>query len=77
MGFIRLRPACGALAISSKERVLALDPPDSPGPAKAGSSRGYDHTFSFGLYAPAGTPPADNQAASRGGGQKGLARRPR
>jgi tripartite-type tricarboxylate transporter receptor subunit TctC len=44
-----------ALAITSKNASPAI--PGLPGAAEAGLP-GYDHTFSFGLYAPAGTPPA-------------------
>ncbi len=54
MGFIkggRMR----ALAITAKTASPSI--PGLPGAAEAGLP-GYDHTFSFGLYAPAGTPPA-------------------
>ena len=54
MGFIkagRMR----ALAITAKNASASI--PGVPGAAEAGLP-GYDHTFSFGLYAPAGTPPA-------------------
>ena len=44
-----------ALAITSKNASAAI--PGLPGAAEAGLP-GYDHTFSFGLYAPTGTPPA-------------------
>jgi tripartite-type tricarboxylate transporter receptor subunit TctC len=54
LGFIkagRMR----ALAITSKNASPAI--PGLPGATEAGLP-GYDHTFAFGLYAPAGTPPA-------------------
>ncbi len=54
MGFIRAG-RMRALAITSKNASPAI--PGIPGAADAGLA-GYDHTFSFGLYAPAGTPPA-------------------
>jgi tripartite-type tricarboxylate transporter receptor subunit TctC len=54
MGFIRAG-RMRALAITSKNASPSI--PGLPGAAEAGLP-GYDHTFSFGLYAPAGTPPA-------------------
>ncbi len=54
MGFIR-SGRMRALAITSKNASPAI--PGLPGAGEAGLP-GYDHTFSFGLYAPAGTPPA-------------------
>ena len=54
MGFIR-GGRMRALAITSKDASPAI--PGLPGAAEAGLP-GYDHTFSFGLYAPAGTPAA-------------------
>jgi tripartite-type tricarboxylate transporter receptor subunit TctC len=54
MGFIR-SGRMRALAITSKNASPAI--PGLPGAGEAGLA-GYDHTFSFGLYAPAGTPPA-------------------
>lgn len=54
MGFIR-GGRMRALAITSKNASPAI--PGLPGAAEAGLP-GYDHTFSFGLYAPAGTPAA-------------------
>ena len=54
MGFTRAG-RMRALAITSKNASPAI--PGLPGAAEAGLP-GYDHTFSFGLYAPAGTPPA-------------------
>ncbi len=66
MGFIkagRMR----ALAITSKAASPSI--PGIPGAGEAGLT-GYDHTFSFGLYAPAGTPQAIvkrlHEAAARG-----------
>ncbi len=66
MGFIkagRMR----ALAITSKAASPSI--PGIPGAGEAGLA-GYDHTFSFGLYAPAGTPQAIvkrlHEAAARG-----------
>ena len=52
MGFIR-SGRMRALAITSKNASPAIA--GLPGAAEAGLA-GYDHTFSFGLYAPAGTP---------------------
>lgn len=52
MGFIR-SGRMRALAITSKNASPAI--PGLPGAGEAGLA-GYDHTFSFGLYAPAGTP---------------------
>ena len=52
MGFIRAG-RMRALAITSKNASPSI--PGLPGAAEAGLA-GYDHTFSFGLYAPAGTP---------------------
>ena len=52
MGFIR-SGRMRALAITSKNASPAI--PGLPGAGEAGLP-GYDHTFSFGLYAPAGTP---------------------
>ena len=54
MGFIR-SGRMRALAITSKNASPAIA--GLPGAGEAGLA-GYDHTFSFGLYAPAGTPPA-------------------
>ena len=54
MGFIRAG-RMRALAISGKNASPAI--PGIAGAAEAGLP-GYDHTFSFGLYAPAGTPQA-------------------
>jgi len=54
MGFIR-SGRMRALAITSKNASPSI--PGLPGAGEAGLA-GYDHTFSFGLYAPAGTPPA-------------------
>ena len=54
MGFIR-SGRMRALAITSKNASPAI--PGLPGAGEAGLP-GYDHTFYFGLYAPAGTPPA-------------------
>ncbi len=54
MGFIRAG-RMRALAISAKNGSPSI--PGIPGAAEAGLA-GYDHTFSFGLYAPTGTPPA-------------------
>ncbi|MEO8204082.1 MAG: tripartite tricarboxylate transporter substrate binding protein [Betaproteobacteria bacterium] len=54
MGFIRAG-RMRALAITSKNASPSI--PGLPGAGEAGLP-GYDHTFSFGLYAPAGTPPA-------------------
>ena len=54
MGFTRAG-RMRALAITSKNASPAIS--GLPGAAEAGLP-GYDHTFSFGLYAPAGTPPA-------------------
>ncbi len=54
MGFIRAG-RMRALAITSKNASPAI--PGLPGAGEAGLP-GYDHTFSFGLYAPAATPPA-------------------
>lgn len=54
MGFIR-SGRMRALAISSKNASPSI--PGLPGAGEAGLA-GYDHTFSFGLYAPAGTPTA-------------------
>jgi tripartite-type tricarboxylate transporter receptor subunit TctC len=66
MGFIkagRMR----ALAITAKAASPSI--PGVPGAGEAGLA-GYDHTFSFGLYAPAGTPQAVikrlHEAAARG-----------
>src|SRR5471032_1565364 len=52
MGFIR-SGRMRALAITSKNASPAI--PGLPGAGEAGLA-GYDHTFSFGLYAPTGTP---------------------
>ena len=52
MGFIR-SGRMRALGITSKNASPAI--PGLPGAGEAGLA-GYDHTFSFGLYAPAGTP---------------------
>jgi tripartite-type tricarboxylate transporter receptor subunit TctC len=54
MGFIR-GGRMRALAITAKNASPAI--PGIPGAAEAGLP-GYNHTFSFGLYAPAATPPA-------------------
>ena len=54
MGFIRAG-RMRALAITSKNASPSI--PGLPGAGEAGLA-GYDHTFSFGLYAPAGTPAA-------------------
>lgn len=54
MGFIRAN-RMRALAITAKTASPSIA--GIPGAAEAGLA-GYDHTFSFGLYAPAGTPPA-------------------
>ena len=54
MGFIR-SGRMRALAITSKNASPAI--PGLPGALEAGLP-GYDHTFSFGLYVPAGTPAA-------------------
>lgn len=54
IGFIRAG-RMRALAITSKNASPSI--PGLPGAAEAGLP-GYDHTFAFGLYAPAGTPPA-------------------
>jgi tripartite-type tricarboxylate transporter receptor subunit TctC len=54
MGFVRagrLRP----LAVSKREASPAI--PGIPGAEEAGLP-GYEYTFWFGLYVPAGTPPA-------------------
>ena len=52
MGFIR-SGRMRALAITSRNASPSI--PGLPGAGEAGLA-GYDHTFSFGLYAPAGTP---------------------
>lgn len=66
MGFIR-GGRMRALAITAKNASPAI--PGLQGASEAGLP-GYDHTFSFGLYAPAGTPPAIikrlHEAAVRG-----------
>jgi tripartite-type tricarboxylate transporter receptor subunit TctC len=66
MGFIRAG-RLKALAVSTSEASPAV--PSIPGAAAAGLP-GYNSTFWFGLYAPAGTPPAVvnrlHQAALRG-----------
>ena len=66
MGFIRTG-RMRALAVSSKNASPAI--PGLPGALEAGLP-GYDHTFSFGLYAPAGTPAAVikrlHEAAAKG-----------
>jgi tripartite-type tricarboxylate transporter receptor subunit TctC len=54
MGFIR-SGRMRALAITSKNASPSIA--GLPGAGEAGLA-GYDHTFSFGLYAPAGTPAA-------------------
>ena len=54
MGFIRAG-RMRALAITAKNASPSI--PGIPGASEAGLN-GYDHTFSFGLYAPTGTPPA-------------------
>ena len=54
MGFIRAG-RLRALAVSSREASPAI--PGIPGAEKAGLP-GYDFTFWFGLFVPAGTPPA-------------------
>ncbi len=54
MGFIR-SGRMRALAITAKNASPSIQ--GIPGAVEAGLP-GYDHTFSFGLYAPAGTPPA-------------------
>jgi tripartite-type tricarboxylate transporter receptor subunit TctC len=54
MGFIR-SGRMRALAITSKNSSPSIA--GLPGAGEAGLA-GYDHTFSFGLYAPAGTPAA-------------------
>ena len=69
MGFTRAG-RMRALAITSKNASPAI--PGLPGAAEAGLP-GYDHTFSFGLYAPAGTPPAVIKRL-HGAAVKGLAR---
>lgn len=66
MGFIR-SGRMRAIAITSKSASPSI--PGIPGASDAGLA-GYDHTFSFGLYAPAGTPQAVikrlHEAAVRG-----------
>jgi tripartite-type tricarboxylate transporter receptor subunit TctC len=66
MGFIRAG-RLKALAVSTRDASPAI--PGIPGAAAAGLP-GYHSTFWFGLYAPAGTPPAVvqrlHQAAQRG-----------
>ena len=54
MGFVRAG-RLRALAVSSREASPAI--PGIPGAEKAGLP-GYDFTFWFGLFVPAGTPPA-------------------
>ena len=54
MGFVRAGRV-RALAVSSREASPAI--PGIPGAEKAGLP-GYDFTFWFGLFVPAGTPPA-------------------
>jgi tripartite-type tricarboxylate transporter receptor subunit TctC len=54
MGFIRAG-RLRALAVSSRDASPAI--PGIPGAEKAGLA-GYDFTFWFGLFVPAGTPPA-------------------
>jgi tripartite-type tricarboxylate transporter receptor subunit TctC len=54
MGFIRAGRV-RALAVSSREASPAI--PGIPGAAEAGLP-GYDFTFWFGLFVPAGAPPA-------------------
>jgi tripartite-type tricarboxylate transporter receptor subunit TctC len=66
MGFVRAG-RLKALAVSTRDASPAI--PGVPGAAEAGLP-GYHSTFWFGLYAPAGTPPAVvqrlHQAALRG-----------
>ena len=66
MGFVRAG-RLKALAVSTRDASPAI--PGIPGAAQAGLP-GYHSTFWFGLYAPAGTPPAVvqrlHQAALRG-----------
>ena len=54
MGFVRAG-RLRALAVSKREASPAI--PDVPGAETAGLP-GYEYTFWFGLYVPAGTPPA-------------------
>jgi tripartite-type tricarboxylate transporter receptor subunit TctC len=69
MGFIRAG-RLRALAVSSREASPAI--PGIPGAEKAGLP-GYDFTFWFGLFVPAGTPPAAIQRL-HGAMVKGLAK---
>jgi len=66
MGFIRAG-RMRALAITTAKRSPAI--PGIPGAEEAGLP-GYDSSFSFGLYVPAGTPPAAikrlHEAAAKG-----------
>ena len=69
MGFIRAGRV-RALAVSSREASPAI--PGMPGAEQAGLP-GYDFTFWFGLFVPAGTPPAAIQRLHAALG-KGLAK---
>jgi tripartite-type tricarboxylate transporter receptor subunit TctC len=70
MGFVRAN-RLKALAVSSRHASPAI--PGIPGAEEAGL-KGYDFTFWFGLFAPAGTPPAAIQrvhaALNKGLGKK-------